>query len=179
VLACFVCGRCTVGVCVSIRYKFVGAEKVTEYIKSIPRGMKAPVMRTIATYIIGDSNHELKHAPAYRHVTRKAAYGKVSDAPAGYFSWAQFRFVMAGLKNGTIKIGRQHTPTNYNESFEIKNDSHWDRVEITGRMPFDRFPARINRMINWRHYTEVISTNIKNALRAGQAALNAWLKTKK
>lgn len=48
-------------------------------------------------------------SPPYSHVTRAQAYGKVSDAPAGYFSWAQFRYVMAAVNNGDIQIPYRRT----------------------------------------------------------------------
>ena len=95
----------------NVRYKVVGADKVVDFIKDVPKGAKAAAMREISTYIVGDKNHGLKHDPAYKYVSRKRAYGKVSDAPAGYFSWKQFRYVMAKLASGEMKIGRKHDPT--------------------------------------------------------------------
>ena len=158
-----------------INYKVTGVEQVKAYISDLPRGTKAAAMRAIATYIVGDKNHGLKHDVQYRYVSMKRAY-----PPTGWQSDKQRRYVMWAIKTGHIKIGRKHTPTHYSDSWDWKQqDSHWDRTNITGKLPFDRFPSRHNRLGGWRHYMEVVSTNIKGALAAGQRAVNDMLKGKK
>ena len=156
----------------NVNYKVKGIKEVTEYIADLPRGVKAAAMRAIATYIVGDKNHGLKHDVAYRYISRKQAY-----PPTGWQSDKQRRYVMWAIKKGRIKIGRKHTPTNYSQSWAWKQkDSKWDRTDITGRLPFDRFPSRHNRLAGWRHYAEVAQTNLKGAIREGQRAVNEWLK---
>jgi hypothetical protein len=163
----------------NIRYRVIGVEKVKEFVMSLPRGIKAEAMRAISEYIVGDERHGLKHDINYKYVPRRAI-GKVSEAPAGYYSWRQFGYVHWALSHGVMKIGRANSPTLMSQSWkwEQKN-SQWDRTEIKGALPFDRFPARHNRLAGWRHYTEVISTNITGAIQAGQRAVNEWLKSKK
>ena len=158
-----------------INYKVTGVEQVKAYISDLPRGTKAAAMRAIATYIVGDKNHGLKHDVAYKYVSRKRAY-----PPTGWQSDKQRKYVMWAIKTGKIKIGRAHKPTHYSDSWDWKQqDSHWDRTHITGKLPFDRFPSIHNRLGGWRHYTEVVGTNIKGAVAAGQRAVNDMLKGKK
>jgi len=158
-----------------INYKVTGVEQVKAYISDLPRGTKAAAMRAIATYIVGNKQHGLKHDVAYKYVSRKRAY-----PPTGWQSDKQRRYVMWAIKTGKIKIGRAHTPTHYSESWDWKQkDSHWDRTNITGKLPFDRFPSIHNRLGGWRHCMEVISTNIKGAIADGQRAVNDMLKGKK
>ena len=158
-----------------ISYKVTGVEQVKAYISDLPRGTKAAAMRAIATYSVGDKNHGLKHDIAYKYVSRKRAY-----PPTGWQSDKQRKYVMWAIKTGKIKIGRQHKPTHYSESWDWKQqDSHWDRTHITGKLPFDRFPSIHNRLGGWRHYMEVVGTNIKGAVAAGQRAVNDMLKGKK
>lgn len=47
----------------------------------------------------------------YMYISRANAYGSVSSdgAPDGYFSWKQFRYVMANIRNGNIQIPYQRT----------------------------------------------------------------------
>ena len=166
-----------------INYKVTGVEEVTAFISDLPRGTKAAAMRAIATYIVGrDSGgapgagrHGLSHDVAYKYVSRKRAY-----PPTGWQSDKQRRYVMWAIKTGVIKIGRAHTPTtHYSDSWDWKQkDSHWDRTNITGMLPFDRFPSIHNRLGGWRHYMEVVNTNIKGAVQAGQKAVNDLLKQK-
>jgi hypothetical protein len=163
----------------NIRYKVVNADKVAEWIKSLPRGIKAAAMREISTYIVGDANHGLKHDVAYKYVSRKRAYGKVSDAPAGYFSWKQFRYVMAKLASGEMKIGRKNDPTKYSQSWKWEQvNSQWDRTQIHGKIPFDRFPSRQNKLVGWRHYMQVIQSNMKGAMAAAQKKVDEFIRKK-
>ena len=158
-----------------INYKVTGVEEVKAMVSDLPRGTKAAAMRAIATYIVGNKQHGLKHDVQYKYVSRKRAY-----PPTGWQSDKQRRYVMWAIKTGRIKIGRQHTPTNYSDSWDWKQqDYHWDRTNITGKLPFDRFPSIHNRLGGWRHYMEVVNTNIKGAVAAGQRAVNDMLKGKK
>ena len=162
-----------------VRYRFVNADKVAEYIKSLPRGIKAAAMREISEYVVGNDQHGLRHDVKYKYVSRKRAYGKVSDAPAGYFSWKQFRYVMAALASGKIRIGRKNDPTKYSQSWrwEQKN-SQWDRTQIQGRVPFDRFPSRHNSLVGWRHYLKVVESNMKGAMKAAQKKVDEFIAKK-
>lgn len=163
----------------NIRYTVKNADKVAAWIKTLPRGIKAAAMRAIAEYTVGDENHGLKHDVAYRYVSRKQAYGKVSDAPAGYFSWAQFRYVMAKLASGEIKIGRKHDPTKMGQSWKWEQlDSDWRRTKIMGNLPFDRFPSRQNKLVGWRHWLDVVKSNMTGAMNKAQKAVEEWLKQK-
>ena len=163
--------------------KIKNLDRVMAFMQEVPRGVKATAMREIATYIIGDSTHGLKHDPAYKHIKRKEAYprafakikvGKknprIIKIP-GYFSAAQFWWVIHNVKS----LGRKRSPTGYSDSWQMKNDAHWDRVQITGQTPFDRFPARINKMVGWRNYTDVIKTNMNGAFQQALRAVNKWI----
>lgn len=162
-----------------VKYRVANLENVKKFISELPRGIKAAAMRAISEYIVGDTNHGLKHDVNYKYVPRRAI-GKVSDAPPGYYSWKQFHYVMAALRSGKMKIGRKNSPTNMSKSWKWEQkDSQWDRTNITGKLPFDRFPARHNRLAGWRHWSEVIETNMRGAIKAGQQAVNEWLKKKK
>jgi hypothetical protein len=157
----------------NVRYRVANLDRVLEFIKSIPRGVKAPAMRAISTYMIGDGRHGLKHYPAYKYVTRKQAFGK------SFQSDKQRRYVMAMIREGRIDPGYPHRTGNYQRSWQLKNDSHWDRVQIEGRLPHQGWPNRLAAKIGWRSMPDIISTNIKGAIRAGQKAVNDWLKTRK
>ena len=168
----------------NIRFKVVGAEKVAQYIQSLPKGIKAAAMRAISEYIVGDESHGLRHDVAYKHVPRSKIpntitidYGPHKGKKVrGYFSSKQYYYVILG----NVTTGRKNDPTKMGQSWKWEQkDSQWSRTEIKGTLPFDRFPARHNRLAGWRHHLEVIRTNIAGAMLAGQRAVDEWLKSKK
>ena len=161
----------------NIRYTVQNADKVSAWIKSLPRGIKAAAMRAISDYVVGNEQHGLRHDVAYKYVSRKQAYGKVSDAPAGYFSMKQFRYVMAKIKSGEMKIGRKNDPTKYSQSWRTEQkNSQWDRTVVKGQLPFGRFPSRQNLLVGWRDFRKVVESNMKGAMESAQKAVDEFLK---
>ena len=161
----------------------VNAEKAIVYIKGIPEKVMSVGMSAIVKFIVGDEQHGLKHDVAYKYVSRKEAYGSTGatfengkPVPDGYFSAKQFRYVMAKLHSGEMKIGRKNDPTHYGQSWEwkqVQNDYY-----VTGNLPFDRFPANQNKLVGWRHYLKVVEANMKGAIKAVQKAVSDFLKQK-
>jgi len=70
------------------------------------------VTEGVATEIVAVMKEQPDETP-YQYVSRASAYGAVSNdgAPDGYFSWRQFRFVMASLARGEIRIPYRRTGT--------------------------------------------------------------------
>ena len=66
-----------------VKFSARNIDKVTKMIASIPRPAKIKAMEAFIEYIIGDEQAGLKHEPGEKFVSRKRAYGKPSDAPAG------------------------------------------------------------------------------------------------
>ena len=146
-----------------INYKVTGVEEVKAMVSDLPRGTKAAAMRAIATYIVGDERHGLKHYPKYKYVTRKQAGYKTSAKQRRYL-FAVGIWKKSALGKG-VAVKKYNRTGGYKDSWDWKQqDYHWDRTNITGKLPFDRFPARMNKMGGWRHYMEVVNTNIKGCL---------------
>jgi hypothetical protein len=152
-------------------------EKVQQLLTEIggPRGMKSVVIPAMVDYIIGDDNHGLKHAPAYKMVSRTAAYGQP------FFSDKQRRFVMAGIRDGSIRPGQDNRTGRLQGGWVATGEPY--RQKITNRVPYAPHvmgdgQARQPAMVGWRRISDVVQSNMSGALRAGIAALNAWLRTK-
>jgi len=169
----------------NIRYNIVNADKVAEYIKSLPRGIKAAAMRAISEYIIGNGQHGLKHDVAYKYVPRNRipvatliTYGPLKGKIVrGYFSSKQYYYVTWALRTGRMKIGRKNDPTKYSQSWRWEQkDSKWDRTQVQGKLPFDRFPSRHNMLAGWRHYLEVVQSNMKGAMQEAQRKVDEFIK---
>lgn len=161
-----------------------GFQEFQDYIKRIyPRGTRITAMRAIAEYLIGNERHGLKHEPAQKVVSRAEAYGKVSDAPPGYFSWAQFRYV-AKMTNGfkeNIPYDRTHELAN---AWEQRETDDWRRVALLNETPGSEWvvgdkQARQPALVGWRKWRDVVASNYKGAIRAAQQSVNRLLKEKR
>jgi len=161
-------------------------EQLRIFLASVPRGMKGRALTTFVEYVIGNDNHGLRHYPPYKFVSRAKAYKKVSNdgAPAGYFSWEQFRFVMAGIKNGTIRPGVSNRTGATASGWAYRGDPT-TRQTIFNTVPASRYTmgnrtqARQPDRVGWRRAIEVVQSNMKGGMRAAQQAVNRWLKEKR
>lgn len=148
---------------VEIRYKshkFRRGE-LADIVKELPRRLRAPVMKFAAEEYM----RKFRLYPHYRFKGRPRAYGKVSDAPAGYFSWKQFRYVMWKIHQPGFNLGQS------NRNMDIKNAWHIEgrgvNVEIVNSAPgavylFDpKQQARQPALVGW-NTVDVMYTEAEN-----------------
>jgi hypothetical protein len=167
-----------------IRQPVRNIDKVQAFLREVPRGTVKPALNAIAVYLIGDERHGLRHSPPYKYVSRARAYGQVSDAPPGYFSWKQFRYVMAKIASGEITpgvpqrtgetgaaYGYHETNNGYGVTIDNPKTSAYYTQHDTGQ-------ARQPALVGWRKVSKNIQDNIKGALHNGMLAINRWLKEK-
>lgn len=152
-----------------------GVKELSAYIKSLPRGVKIAAMRAIAKYIIGDDRHGLKHYPNYKYVTPFRSY---SSNP-----------VLAAKQRGWIfthldQIG-QNNRTNETKDAWVANEtsSDWSRVNVQNDSEGVIWTqaatrTRQNEAVGWRLADDVIDSNLKGAIQAGQSAVNELLAQK-
>lgn len=153
-------------------------ESVQTFLRTVPRGGVKIALRAFVEYIIGDARHGLKHDEPYKFASRARAYGKVSDAPEGYFSWKQFRYV-AAITKGFTQFGRKHSPTTASESYgarETRNgygmtiegneSAYWTRVAQPQQL----------KNVGWRSLMSVIQSNTKGGIRHAIASINRHFK---
>src|SRR5919109_730395 len=155
-----------------VKFTIHGLEQVTAYIKSLPRGVKITAMRALATYILGDRNHGLRHEPAYTYVTRKEAYGET------FSSLAQQRWFWANGGPDMIGNNRSH---DISEGWTMKEtDSSWTHVTISNAaegvawVMGDRQAAQ-PAMVGWRKWRDVVASNMAGGMAAARRAVAAWL----
>lgn len=163
-------------------------DKVKAYLAEVPRGVKKAAVLAIAEYMVGDDTHGFKKDQPYKYVSRASAYGNVAKdgAPAGYFSWKQFRFVMAAISKGDIVPGtRKYSPTQASESYAYTLTNGGYGAQITGNAEGAYWtrdnnaqPRQLAR-VGWRKAADVISTNIAGAIRHATAAVSAALRERK
>lgn len=158
-----------------IRAEIRGLEQVKRFLESVPHGTIGLAAQEVADYLMGDSRHGLKHYPPYKHVTRKAAYGRTffSDRQRRWFFWA--------LGSGRLKLPYARTGA-LGEGWEKIGDK-W-RPVLRNKTPYahhvmgDDRQSRMSAKIGWRTISENIADNIKGALQRAEQAIQRWLKEK-
>lgn len=165
----------------NIRFRIKNLKEIREYIESLPRGIKIAAMEAYTEYILGNEKRGLRHEPKEKFVKRSVAYGKVSDAPDGYFSWKQFRYVAWKTKGFTEKYKRTHEMAS---SWQMTTqNSDWTRVSIENKKEgsewvFGDNQARQLGLVGWRKYVDVIASNATGAMNAAVRAVEKWLAKK-
>lgn len=165
-----------------ISIKVRGLEQVKKFIDELPRRVRGVAVEEIAKYLIGNGRRGLKRYPPYKYISRKLAYGKVAKdgAPAGYFSWEQFRYVMWKIHSGEIDPGAPHRTGNYQRGWQLQKTGA--QTKIVNPVPYARYvggdedQARLNEKVGWRRVSDIISTNYKGAIQAAERAIEKLLK---
>ena len=158
-----------------ISVRVSGVKEFQDFIKTLPRGVKVTAMREIATYVIGNDRRGLKHEAAYKHVTRKSAYGKT------FQSDKQRRYVMARIRSGEITPGKSQRTHAYSQDWRQEpKTSDWRRVDVLNTQPHAGWvgganQARLNAKVGWRKAVNIVQTNINGAIQSAQRAVDKWI----
>lgn len=155
-----------------------GLDEFIAYVRKLPRGVKIAAMRAGTEYLIGNEQHGLRHEPPYNYVSRTRAYGQPfsSEKQQRWFFWA--------LSEGLINPGQDNRTHDIANSWVIKEtDSSWTRVRIENDAEGAQWvigtkQAAQPAMVGWRVWTQTVADNMAGMIRAAQAAVSAWLKTK-
>jgi hypothetical protein len=161
-----------------IKFTSRGIPELQAFLKKLPFLVRQKAAGWVSEYIVGNDIHGLRHYPAYKFVSRKAAYGY------SFVSDKQRRWFFANLREGNIHPGQdnrtgataaawQFKPTGAG-AFQVSNDAPgapWTMGNET--------QARQPAMVGWRKWGEVVQSNLKGAFRHAQAQVKAWLKTVK
>jgi len=88
-----------------------GLDEVKYLLEGFEGTRAVGVVTEAAAHEIVEVMREQPAETPYQSVSRAEAYGQVANdgAPAGYFSWKQFRYVMASIADGSIKIPYERT----------------------------------------------------------------------
>lgn len=160
------------------KFRIRNLKEVIFFLKSLPKGTMKVGLEALTRFILGDSSRGLKHDDPYKFVTRKRAYGKVSSAPAGYFSMKQFRYV-AWITEGFTKFYKRTGKTS--AAWEMKETNGGYGYTLQNSAPGayyirdDKGQAAQPRLVGWRKTMKVIADNIKGAERATIAAVKRWI----
>jgi len=153
-----------------ITVRLRGQKELAAYLKKVRRGVKITAMRAAAEYIVGDERHGLRHAPSRKQHGESNPYQwQTPKQRRAYFASDGF--------GGGIPYTRTDTLVN---SWELVDSNDWQRVGIINTWEKSSFvigddQQRGHKADGWRHYLDVVKTNINGAIRAAQRAVDAWL----
>ena len=147
-----------------------GFDELKEYFSDLPRNLRGIASEAASDDLIGDGSRGLKRYPGYKHVTRRAAFGRP------FQSDKQRRFVMAGIRSGRIDPGYPHRTGNFQRSWHRTGSGVGSRV--VGTLPHEDWPNRLAKKIGWREPMDIIMSNLAHAVRHAEAKIAAWIKAK-
>ena len=161
-----------------IRFNIRNLKEIQSFLKELPRGTRKAGVEAFARAIIGNKRRGLKHDDPYKFVTRKRAYKKVSDAPPGYFSWKQFRYV-AAITKGFTEFYKRTGATSEAWTLRPTSGGYGYAIENKSRGAYyirdDEGQAAQPRLVGWRKTMKVIADNMDGAKRATLAAVKRWI----
>lgn len=129
--------------------------------------------------------------PEYSYKSRAAAYGLTGAGTdwgnmkpiPGYFSRKQFRFVMAGISQGTITPGTSQRTGKTQEGWNVQGSG--TRAVIVNKTPGatwtqnDTWQARQPALVGWQKAGDTIEQNIDDAMVDGIDAVLEAVKQKR
>lgn len=148
----------------------VKSDKVELMVGRVAKALKPDVSYAAAVYLVGNMGRGLKHYRSYKHVTRKAAYGKT------FQSDKQRRYVMAMIKQGKITPGYPKRTGKAQRGWKARPISGGDSM-VSNDVPYIGYlhdndsQARLNALAGWRKVEEIIESNTRGMLNAGEQAI--------
>jgi len=161
----------------TIKYK-AKKFRVAEFGKrllELPKKLRRPVLLVYSKFML----KKFKLYPRYKEVARHKAYPDTKayfengkPVPAGYFSAAQFRFVMAGIASGRIQPGSPHRTQDLKKAWRIEGENNRDirSISLVNENPAAVFAyhpvyqARQLAMVGWKDIDTMTEENAADAL---------------
>lgn len=135
-------------------------------------------MSAMAEVVLGDGKKGLRSYQPYKYVSRKRAYGQ------SFQSDKQRRWFFANLKDGKIDPGVPHRTGKTQRGWQFKPMNKGAGFVIENQEPgafFTRHEtgqARLNALAGWKKTGAILKQVLPSAIKAAQAAVKAYLKTK-
>ena len=161
---------------VGLRFEYDQAQfkKLSDKLSSFER---KDVLGQTLEEVGGFMREKLRDYPAYRYVSRKAAYGQ------SFFSDKQRRWFFAALAEGRITPGKANRTGALGEGWQIvKTDPK--ALNLVNEVPYAVFvqgtvtqQARQPRMAGWKSITIWLRTFKSEIGRVGMKNLDRWIKS--
>lgn len=151
-------------------------------IDHLPDKLADPVTEDVANYLIT----VFQQYPPYQYVSRAEAFPdaiittKGGKQLKGWFSWAQFRYVMAAINDGTIQPGKPHRTQTFRKGW--KKIGKGRNLIIANEVPYGPYlkgPGEQSRMmviIGWTDVERDTAERVKRITERANAALKKAIK---
>jgi hypothetical protein len=144
--------------------------EVNNLFQYLPRNVRGVAAEAASDDLIGTPQRGLQRYPPYRHITRAAAFRPP------YQSDRHRRFVMAGIRGGSIDPGFPHRTGNYQRSWVRIGNGVNSRV--SGTLPHEGWPNALAKKIGWRDPMDIIESNMVHASQAAERAVARYMAEK-
>ena len=158
-----------------IKFSVRGVEKLQAFFKKLPAEARKIAVPAVATYLIGNDAHGLRHYVGYKYVSRASAYGKT------FSSDKQRRYVMARIREGSIAPGAPHRSGTLKRGWTYSLQGGGFGAKVYNPVPYagyvmgDGSQANQPRLVGWRTMMAVVNTNIKGAIKAAERKIQEWI----
>jgi hypothetical protein len=151
-----------------------GNERIAQFLSIVARGAKITAMRAIAEYLLGDERHGLRYSPPRVNHNESNPYRWTSEKQRRAY------FATDGFGGG---IPYQRTG-NLAEAWTMEEaNSDWNTVKLTNNSEYGQYVQGDEQQVGhkadgWRLIATIIRDNINGAIRAGQQAVDRFIKSK-
>jgi len=162
-----------------IKYVIRNVKEVQAYLSTVPRDTVRVAIEAIAKYVIGEEGapgagrHGLMHDDPYKQTTRAAVYGRTFESDK------QRAYVMAAIRSGEIKIGQRspkQTDASQGYGYNLTNNGYG--ATIKNEKPGAYWSRVWGGWKNWRTIPQVISDNMRGAIRHANTEIKKFLSRK-
>jgi hypothetical protein len=156
-----------------VKFKAHGIEPIMALLHKLPRGAAKAALAAISEYFIGSDKRGLRHAPNYKYVSRKKAYGQTfqSDKQRRWFFANKMQDKIGNNRTGATQAGWYSKVSKGGYGMVIGNDTPGAYYTMS-----DKGQAAQPAKVGWQKVSAVIESNIRGAMKAGIAAVGAFIK---
>lgn len=161
-----------------------GLDEVKATLEGLQGTRAVGIVTEAAANKIVDIMREQPSDTPYVYINRADAYGDVASdgAPAGYFSWKQFRFVMAAMRSGSIQIPYKRTGR-VSGAWRVSGRlSKAKVVNDNDAAPYvfgDDTQSRHEDAVGWERVSVRLDNQSNRILDASYAALHKYIESRK
>jgi hypothetical protein len=146
-----------------------GLEDLIIKLKALPGEVQDEAIENVNTYML----NVLKIYPPYKYVKFKTAYG-------GWFSDKQRKYVMARIREGTIKPGTPNRSQQFAQGWDVLGYGRNSMiVNTTPYGPYlvdDAEQARMPQKIGWKKLGDTIKERMDEIMRRASAGVTKAIK---
>ena len=149
--------------------EIAGLDELIEKLGQLPDEVQDEAIEAVNQYML----NVLKAYPPYAHVTFKSAYG-------GWFSDKQRKYVMARIREGTIRPGQPSRTQQFAQGWDVlgygRNSIIVNQTPYGPYLVGDTEQARMPQKIGWRKLSDTVKGRMTEIVRRADAGVKNAIK---